>query len=138
MHQLLRFPGAVKRDPAVDTWMHQHRGELGIIARHWFEVIRNCGDDVLELLHDGCPTACIGDAGFAYVNAFTAHVNVGFFRGAELADPSGLLIGDGKFMRHVKLRPDREVDTTALVTLINAAYTDMKNRLKPGGADVQT
>lgn len=87
--------------------MHQHPGELGRIAQHWFEVIRNCGDDVLELLHDGCPTACIDDAAFAYVNAFTAHVNVGFFRGAELSDPNGRLQGDGKFMRHVKLRASR-------------------------------
>ena len=127
--QLLRFPGAIKRDPAVDAWMNRHSGDLGAIARHWFEVIRNCGDDVLELLHDGCPTACLGDAGFAYVNAYTAHVNVGFFRGAELSDPNRLLEGTGKFMRHVKLRPDREVDATALVALINAAYADMKKRL---------
>ena len=129
--QLLRFHGSVKRAPAVEAWMNQHSDDLGAIARHWFEVIRKCGDDVLELLHDGCPTACIGDAAFAYVNAFKAHVNVGFFRGAELSDPKGLLEGTGKFMRHVKLRPDREVDATALVTLINAAYTDMKGRLTP-------
>ena len=129
--QLLRFHGSVKRAPAVEAWMNQHSDDLGAIARHWFEVIRNCGDDVLELLHDGCPTACIGDAAFAYVNAFKAHVNVGFFRGAELSDPKGLLEGNGKFMRHVKLRPDREVDATALVTLINAAYTDIKRRLEP-------
>jgi hypothetical protein len=131
MNQLLRFPGAVKRDPAVEAWLHQDAGELGAVARHWFEVIRNCGDDVLELLHDGCPTACIDDAAFAYVDAFTAHVNVGFFRGAELADPNRLLQGTGKFMRHVKLGPDRQVDATALVMLINAAYTDMKTRLQP-------
>ena len=138
MNQLLRFPGAVKRDPAVEAWMNQHAGDLGAIAHYWFEVIRNCGDDVLELLHDGCPTACIDDAAFAYVNAFTAHVNVGFFRGAELSDPKGLLEGTGKFMRHVKIRPDREVDATALVTLITAAYTDMKSRLTPsGGAHVE-
>ena len=129
--ELLRFHGSVKREPAVEAWMNQHPGDLGAIAQHWFEVIRNCGDDVLELLHDGCPTACIADAGVAYVNAFKAHVNIGFFRGAEIADPEGLLEGTGKFMRHVKLRPDREVDATALSTLINAAYTDMKGRLTP-------
>jgi len=110
--------------------MHGHAGDLGAIARHWFEVMRDCGDDVRELLHDGCPTACIGDAGFAYVDAFTAHVNVGFFRGAGLRDPKGLLEGTGKFMRHVKLRPGGEVDATALVTLVNTAYADMKRRLK--------
>ena len=110
--------------------MHDHSGDLGVIARRWFEVMRACGDDVRELLHDGHPTACVGDAAFAYVNAFKAHVNVGFFRGAEIADPMGLLEGNGKFMRHVKLRPERAVDATALMNLIETAYTDMKRRLK--------
>jgi hypothetical protein len=130
MSQLFRFTSAVKRDPAVEAWMHEHQGELGQIARRWFEVMRGCGDDVREVLHDGHPTVCAGDAAFAYVNAFTAHVNVGFFRGAELADPERLLGGTGKFMRHVKLGPGRHVDATALTNLIEAAYTDMKKRLK--------
>ena len=112
--------------------MRAHPHELGRIAQRWFEVLRNCGDDVRELLHDGHPTACVGDAAFAYVNAFTAHVNVGFFRGAELADPDGLLEGTGKFMRHVKLSPERQVDAAALATLIRSAYDDMKGRLSAG------
>jgi hypothetical protein len=110
--------------------MQEHSNELGAIARRWFEVMRDCGDDVRELLHDGHPTACVGDAAFGYVNAFKAHVNVGFFRGAEIADPKGLLEGTGKFMRHVKLRPERAVDAAALLELIETAYTDMKGRLK--------
>ena len=126
----MRFPSSVKRDPAIEVWMREHLGELGAIAQRWFEIMRNCGDDVRELLHDGHPTACIGDAAFGYVNAFKAHVNVGFFRGAELYDPSGLLEGAGKFMRHVKLRPECEIDATALTKLIETAYTDMKGRLK--------
>ena len=129
MSQLLRFPGSVRRDPAVDAWLHEHRGELGTIAQRWFEVLRGCGDDVRELLHDGHPTACVGDAAFAYVNAFTAHVNVGFFRGAEIPDPRRLLGGTGKFMRHVKLRPGSDVDAMALMTLIETAYADMKRRV---------
>jgi hypothetical protein len=91
--------------------------------------MRGCGDDVRELLHDGHPTACVGDAAFAYVNAFTAHVNVGFFLGAEIADPDGLLEGTGKFMRHVKLSPDSEIDALALTKLIETAYRDMQGRL---------
>src|SRR6476661_5472051 len=104
MSRLMRFPDAVKRDPAIDAWMHDHSNELGEIAQRWFEVMRASGDDVRELLHDGHPTACIGDAAFGYVNAFKAHVNVGLFRGAEIADPENLLEGTGRFMRHVKLR----------------------------------
>ena len=82
------------------------------------------------MLHDGHPTACVGDAAFAYVSAFRAHVNVGFFRGAEIADPAGLLEGTGKFMRHVKLGPGGDVDAVALMKLIETAYADMKGRLK--------
>ena len=108
--------------------MHEHSDELGAIAQGWFEVIRDCGEDVRELLHDGHPTACVGDAAFAYVNAFKTHVNVGFFRGAEIADPEGLLEGTGKFMRHVKLWPERDVSATTLMKLIETAYTDMKAR----------
>ena len=130
MNQLFRFKSAVRRNPAIDAWFEGHVGELGALARCWFEVMRGCGDDVRELLHDGHPTACVGDAAFAYVNAFRAHVNVGFFRGAEIADPRGLLEGTGRFMRHVKLRPERDVDAGALAKLIETAYIDMKERLK--------
>jgi hypothetical protein len=132
MNGLLRFPNSVKRDPAINGWMNEHSSELGSIAQHWFAVIRDCGDDVRELLHDGHPTACVANAVFAYVNAFKAHVNVGFFRGAELTDPVGLLEGTGKYMRHVKLRPDRAIDAMALINLIESAYTDMKQRLEEG------
>ena len=130
MSQLFRLSSPVKRDPSIDTWMRQHTGELGQIAKHWFEVMRKCGDDVLEVLHDGHPTACVADAAFAYVNAFKAHVNVGFFRGAEIADPAGLLEGTGKFMRHVKVSPGSTFDATALSKLVDAAYADMKDRLQ--------
>jgi hypothetical protein len=109
--------------------MREHDGELGAIAKHWFAVMRDCGDDVRELLHDGHPTACVENAAFAYVNAFTAHVNVGFFRGTEIADPEGLLDGTGRFMRHVKLSPNGNVNDQALMKLIRIAYTDMKIRL---------
>lgn len=128
MSELFRFPTALERDQNIEDWMHQHSGELGAIARRWFEVMRGCGEDIRELLHDGHPTACVGDAAFAYVNAFTSHVNVGFFRGADLADPKGLLEGTGKVMRHVKLSPERDVDAAALTKLIQTAYRDMKRR----------
>ena len=117
MSQLLRFTGSVRRDAAVERWMAEHSGELGALARRWFEVMRACGGDVRELLHDGHPTVCVDGAGFAYVNAFKAHVNVGFFRGAQIADPERLLEGTGRFMRHVKLRPAENV-----AALIHAAY----------------
>ena len=130
VNKLLRFPSAVARDPAVDAWFDGRRPELGAIALEWFRRMRGCGPDVRELLHDGHPTACVGDAAFAYTNVFTAHVNVGFFRGASLPDPAGLLQGDGKYMRHVKLKPGTAVHAASLETLITVAYLDMKARLR--------
>ena len=130
--ELFRLNRTVERDPAIDRWMKEHAGELGAIARKWFEVMRSTGDEVREVLHDGCPTACLGDAAFGYVNVFTAHVNVGFFQGSVLPDPAGLLQGTGKFMRHVKLKPGVTTDAEALERLIEAAYGDIKARVEHG------
>ena len=129
---LLRFNGAVERDPAIDAWMKQHAGGLGAIAHRWFEVMRKCGDEVRELLHDGCPVACLGDAPFGYVNVFISHVNVGFYHGSALQDPAGLLEGTGKFMRHVKLRMETATNAAALIRLIDMAYLDIKARVENG------
>jgi hypothetical protein len=130
--EFLRFNGAVERDPAIDAWMKEHAGELGAIAHEWFEMMRKCGDEVRELLHDGHPVACLGDAPFGYVNVFTSHVNVGFFHGAALPDPARLLLGTGKFMRHAKLRPGTVTNAAALSALIDVAYSDIKARVENG------
>jgi len=125
MPPLFTVAGSRPRDPAVDRWFEEHAGELGAIARRWFAVMRASGDNVREVLHDGRPTVCIADAAFAYVDAFRAHVNVGFFRGAVLADPDGLLEGTGRMMRHVKLTTAGSVDDTALAELIARAHADI-------------
>ncbi len=133
MSQLFRFPSSVRRDSSIDAWLRQQHTEeeLGQIAKQWFEAMRQCGEDVWECLHDGHPTACIGDAAFGYVNVFKAHVNVGFFRGAEVADPHSILEGTKTVMpRHVKLGPGRDCDAAALSKLIRAAYSDMKIRVE--------
>jgi hypothetical protein len=125
---ILRFSGAVKRASAIDAWFRERPGELGSIAQECFARMRRCGPDVRELVHDGCPVACVADVPFAYVNVFRSHVNVGFFNRRALADPAGLLEGTGKYMRHVKLKPGRGVDAAALDDLIEAAYRDGRAR----------
>ncbi len=132
MNGILRFSGAVEWDPAIENWLNKQPDELHSIAHEWFARMRECGDDVRELMHDGCPVACVEDAPFGYVNVFTAHVNVGFFHGALLHDPAGLLEGRGKRMRHVKLKPGSAVDSSDLGALIVVAYLDIKTRLEIG------
>jgi len=128
MNGLFCFPDASGHDFEVERWLQEQPGEVGILVRRWFQVLRDCADDVRELMHDGHPTACVGDAAFAYVAAYTAHVNVGFFRGAELEDPDDLLEGNGRYMRHVRLQPDKAFDNAALEALIRVAYSDMRER----------
>ena len=131
MTQLFRLSGAARKDPSVDLWFAAGEDELRRFARPWFDRMRACGPDVRELLHDGHPTACVADAAFGYVDAFSAHVNVGFFHGAALDDPTGLLEGTGKRMRHVKLLWGQPVDAAALNALVAAAYRDIRSRLRP-------
>lgn len=127
MDGLFRLSGAEPRKPAIDAWLAAQDPELASIARHWFGRLRGCGDgDIRELMHDGCPTACVADAALGYVNVFRDHVNLGFFRGAELPDPTGLLEGRGRLVRHVKLRPGREIDETALEALVRSAYVHLR------------
>jgi hypothetical protein len=129
MDDLFRFASAVRRDPAVDAWFAEPNHELRRMAQPWFERMRASGPDVRELIHDRCPMACVEDAAFGYVNAFNAHVNVGFWQGASLDDPAGLLEGSGKRMRHAKLRWGEPANERALAELIAAAYRDMRRRL---------
>jgi hypothetical protein len=133
MPALLRFTGAVERDPAIGTWLEAQPSELGSIARRWFALMRGCGADVREILHDGFPTACVEDAPFAYVSVFRDHVNVGFFHATALPDPAGLLQGTGRHMRHVKIKPGVALDTSSLEELTAAAYRDIVARLKVAG-----
>jgi len=126
---IFRLSGSVQRDPDIDIWLSDGPIELRSIAQKWFVRMRQCGGDVRELMHDGCPVACVEDAPFGYVNSFKSHVNVGFFYGAVLEDPAGLLEGSGKHMRHVKLKPGPEPSTAALSDLIDAAYLDIGARL---------
>lgn len=128
----MRFPDAMPHSPVVDAWYRAVTDPFRLSVRPWFERMRSCGADVRELVHDGCPVACVGEAAFGYVNAFRSHAAVGFFHGAALPDPAGLLEGTGKWMRHVKIRPGAALDEQALADLVAAAYRDVRRRIEAG------
>jgi hypothetical protein len=133
MSELFRLSGARYRHPEVEAWFSEPADVVRQLGQPWFQQMRDCGPDVRELLHDGFPTACVEDAAFAYVAAYAAHVNVGFFHGSALEDPAGLLEGSGKRMRHVKIRWGVPANAAALSALISAAYRDVRERLETEG-----
>lgn len=118
-------------DPEIASWWQAKPPGLSAIARTWWDVMKRCGADVRESLHNGYPAACLDVYPFAYVDAFTKHVNVGFYYGAFLPDPNAILVGSGKRMRHVKLFPKKDHDTDALAELIRQSYLDLRTRLEP-------
>lgn len=126
---LFRLDGAQRDHPQVRQWFATQPAGLSDMAERWFGTIRRCGSDVLEVMHDGQATACVEDAAFACAGIYSAHVNLGFFHGADLPDPARLLQGSGKRMRHVKLFVEKPVDEAALHALIAAAYRDITERL---------
>ncbi len=70
---------------------------------------------------------------FCYIAVFKNHLNLGFYYGAELPDPSGLLEGTGQLLRHIKIRTPGQLDDPALRQLIEAASRHLP-RLKMKGS----
>lgn len=66
---------------------------------------------------------------YAYALPYKGHVNLGFYRGADLPDPQGRLTGTGKAMRHVSLRHVDEVSDPILRDLIIAARDERSRAL---------
>ena len=68
----LKRVGRTRRSTLANTLQTSLRG-----TSSWRRALmRKCGEEVREFLHDGCPVACLGDAPLNYVNVFTAHVNL--------------------------------------------------------------
>jgi hypothetical protein len=124
--------------------MNERSGELAAIARQLFEEMRNCGDEVRELLQECCTMAvrphvwwvaaksgrCAQSAMSMYSNRTQTWDSSKFFHCPSLADPARLLQGNGRFMRHVKLKPETAASTSALTSLIEAACADIKARVE--------
>lgn len=58
---------------------------------------------------------------FCYISVSKNHINLGFMYGAELPDPEGLLEGEGKLLRHVRITQPEQLANPALRKLIEVA-----------------
>ena len=61
---------------------------------------------------------------YAYIAVQSSHINLGFYHGASLADPTGLLEGAGKELRHVKIRDLPSAKSTAVASLLHQAIAE--------------
>jgi len=67
---------------------------------------------------------------YAYIGVQKSHVNLGFYHGASLNDPAGLLEGTGKKLRHVKVRNMTEAKNPAIKKLILDAIAERRRLTK--------
>jgi hypothetical protein len=78
--------------------------------------------------------------GICYIGVNTKHVTLGFTRGVDLTDPAGILEGDGKAMRHIKVRKLSELDRPELRAYLREARqrSGAKRRTRRAPAGVVT
>lgn len=100
-------------------------------------------ETILAIHPEACETVRLGDRaatyglgprkmidGYAYVMPHSEWVNLGFFQGASLNDPGGLLEGSGAKMRHVKIRSIADADRPEIRKLVAAAVAERNRELR--------
>ena len=98
-------------------------------------LIRRLDPDVVEVVwpHQGTIGFGVGrkkmSEHYAYLAVHPKHVNLGFYRGADLPDPAGLLGGEGKAMRHVRLGEVEDLERPEIPALLRAAREERERAL---------
>jgi hypothetical protein len=113
-------PSARERGVTVDAYvagLGDWRGEIVSALR---KLIREAAPDATESIKWGQPVY-EHNGPFAHMKAFKSHVNFGFWRGAEMEDPKGVLTGTGDRMRHVELRSLADIDAPTLQSMVRTA-----------------
>lgn len=83
--------------------------------------VRAALDDARETVKWNQPCFVVAGQNCLYVSAQSGYVNLGFYEGAALEDPTGLLEGTGKAMRHVKIHDAAAIEAPELAALVEAA-----------------
>ncbi len=129
----IRYPGAVRRDPAIDAYVHSVQTPLGAILSRLVSLVRSSVPGHDEILFRGAPSFCLEGEPFCYLVGYSRHVNLGFCDGASLSDPAKLLRGKGKSMRHVRLSPGEPFPGAAIAHLVGQSVRRVRARQKEEG-----
>jgi hypothetical protein len=109
----------------VERLLEPHMESVGAAARAVRDLIRTEAPQAIESVDFGNRLIAFGwsmrmrDLLFAII-PHTAHVNLQLADGAELPDPTTIVEGTGKRIRHVKLRSAADVGRPAILALVRA------------------
>lgn len=126
---------AATRFGTFDELMAESETGLRPIARRLREVVYEIHPEAVEVVRLGDRAATYGlgprkmSEGYCYVLPYRMWVNLGFYQGAELPDPEGLLEGTGAKLRHVKVRSVEAAAQPAVRALIEAALAERRDAL---------
>ena len=99
------------------------------------EIILSIHPEAVEVVRLGDRAATYGlgpkkmSEGYTYILPHKSWVNLGFYKGADLADPDDLLEGTGKKLRHIKIRSVEDTKNSKIQELIKAALAERKQAL---------
>jgi hypothetical protein len=65
-----------------------------------------------------------------YVAAYTKHINLGFYWGARMDDPEGVLEGSRKQLRHIKIKSPTDLGTPLICDYLRRAAPEGAVRSK--------
>ncbi len=119
-------------DPAVDTFLKGYSPQVREIAVKAREAILSIMPDATEKVYPGWKviqyaTGADMKSVFAAISPQRERVNLGLAGGIGLADPDGLLEGDGKAIRHIKLTSPEAAGAPAVRELVRGALQALKN-----------
>ena len=104
----------------VDDYVASLSGWQAEAAAQLRDVVREAAPDAEEAIKWSQPVYS-HNGPFCYFKAFKKHINFGFWRGAQMSDPSSLLQGTGGKMRHVKITSLDDIQPDVFKTLVRTA-----------------
>ena len=116
----------------MDDYINSYAPELQAIIRTLREVATKCMPEAHEIIYHSAIGYSLTKSPFdriCYIAPQNKYVNLGFFFGAYLPDPQHLLVGEGKRMRHIKVRSVEDASNPALEQLMKEAWNDASNSI---------
>jgi hypothetical protein len=111
----------------VEEYLSNLPPDLQAITRELCDVARKNMPGAHEFIYHDAVGYSVSKSPFdriCYIAPQKSYVNFGFFFGADLPDPRHLLVGEGKRLRHVKVRNVEDAKNPALGKLIAATWTE--------------
>lgn len=112
---------------SVEEFLSNLAPDLQTITRELVAVARKNMTDAHEFIYHNALGYSVSESPFdriCYIAPQRGYVNFGFFFGVNLPDPKHLLVGEGKRLRHVKVRSVEEAQNPALGKLVAATWKE--------------